>query len=513
MKKTILIAIIGLFAFDKAHAQNMSREAYISAYAKWAVLEMYEYGIPASITLAQGILESGSGNSDLAKFANNHFGIKCHKGWEGLKYYHDDDSIQECFRVYPTVLESYRDHSLFLRTRSRYAGLFELDRTDYVGWARGLKAAGYATNPKYPEMLILSIEDFDLYEYDMYPDPRPEEIANAQSNQKVIKKDTLTNKPVEEEILIVNGRKCVKIKKGFNVAELSFKHNISVSKLYKYNDIISEEMLDTGMYFFLEKKENEGQVDFHKVKTGESMFQLAQMYGVKLQRIYDLNLMEKYMQPMVGEMIYLRYERDTAPKVRTYYEVIQERDSLIEKRKQLEMRRRSGIEKAVVEQRYRLQIEQLKNKNKDEEIKLAEMEYQINKLKKEQEKFQKNKESRKKEIERLEQEEREKQEIKLEEKIEEKKEVFESNPSDNSPKTPIFIKTTSDTNSSVKSKAISTNSIVKPGDITHIVGQGETLFSIARKYSVSLSELKENNMMGDDLNIKIGQEIIIQKKR
>ena len=153
------------------------------------------------------------------------------------------------------------------------------------------------------------------------------------------------------------------------------------------------------------------------------------------------------------------------------------------------------------------------NKNKEEEIKLAEMEYQINKLKKEQEKFQKNKESRKREIERLEQEEREKNENKLEEKKEEKIEVFESNPTDNNAKVPVSIKPTSDTNGSIKTKLVpASNNIVRPGDITHIVGQGETLFSIARKYSVSLSELKENNNIRDDLNIKIGQEIIIQKK-
>ena len=143
----------------------MSRAEYIAKYKDLAVAEMHQYGIPASITLAQGMLESGNGNSELARKSKNHFGIKCHSSWEGKKVYHDDDEAQECFRKYPTVRASFRDHSVFLQ-RARYANLFELAITDYKAWSKGLKKAGYATNPKYSEILIKIIEDNQLQQYD-----------------------------------------------------------------------------------------------------------------------------------------------------------------------------------------------------------------------------------------------------------------------------------------------------------------------------------------------------------
>lgn len=159
------LIIIFFFWTNLAAAQDMSRAEYISKYKDLAVAEMHQYGIPASITLAQGVLESGNGNSELARKSKNHFGIKCHSSWKGKKVYHDDDEAQECFRKYPTVAASYRDHSVFLQ-KARYANLFELAITDYKGWAKGLKKAGYATNPKYPELLIKIIEDNQLQQYD-----------------------------------------------------------------------------------------------------------------------------------------------------------------------------------------------------------------------------------------------------------------------------------------------------------------------------------------------------------
>ena len=159
------LVIILFFWTSLVAAQNMSREEYITKYKDLAVAEMYRYGIPASITLAQGILESGNGNSELARKGKNHFGIKCHSSWEDKKVYHDDDKANECFRKYPTVAASYRDHSIFLH-KARYANLFELAITDYKGWAKGLKKAGYATNPNYPELLIKIIEDNQLQQYD-----------------------------------------------------------------------------------------------------------------------------------------------------------------------------------------------------------------------------------------------------------------------------------------------------------------------------------------------------------
>ncbi|NQX55648.1 glucosaminidase domain-containing protein [Pedobacter panaciterrae] len=155
-------------AADKANPEYKSRTTvmYIDEFKGVAIEEMNKYGIPASITLAQGIIESGSGNSSLAKYANNHFGIKCTSEWKGKGYYKDDDKANDCFRVYKDARESYRDHSEFLR-RKRYSALFELDKNDYKNWAVGLKQAGYATNPKYPDLLINTIEKYQLYFYDL----------------------------------------------------------------------------------------------------------------------------------------------------------------------------------------------------------------------------------------------------------------------------------------------------------------------------------------------------------
>lgn len=195
MKKTILILTVATLLLGACKSRQYSRNnkqiekaankenpnftnyttlAYIHAFKNVAIEEMNAYGIPASITLAQGILESGSGNSSLAKYANNHFGIKCTSDWKGKAYYKDDDQANDCFRVYKDARESYKDHSEFLK-RKRYSFLFELDKNDYKNWALGLKTAGYATNPKYPDMLISTIEKYKLYQYDQ-PESEREKI-------------------------------------------------------------------------------------------------------------------------------------------------------------------------------------------------------------------------------------------------------------------------------------------------------------------------------------------------
>jgi flagellum-specific peptidoglycan hydrolase FlgJ len=173
-----ILLFIFSFCLASAFASN-TPEQYIALYKNDAIKEMKEYGVPASITLAQGMLESSNGNSALAVKANNHFGIKCHSDWTGDTYHMDDDEKNECFRKYPNVLDSYRDHSKFLKERSRYAALFTLKITDYKGWAEGLKAAGYATNPKYPQLLVNLIERYQLYIYDS-------EIAVVDSTKHVV---------------------------------------------------------------------------------------------------------------------------------------------------------------------------------------------------------------------------------------------------------------------------------------------------------------------------------------
>jgi flagellum-specific peptidoglycan hydrolase FlgJ len=217
--------------------QSYTSLSYIERFKGIAIQEMNQYGIPASITLAQGLFESGSGNSELAKVANNHFGIKCTRDWTGKSYYKDDDSANECFRVYDNPDDSYRDHSAFLK-RKNYAKLFELDKNDYEGWARGLKQAGYATNPKYPELLINIIVRYHLDQYD-----RPEgEIAKIKREDRVLSQindsigkpntDTLTQSRPDDKIYTV--------KQGDTLYNISKRFGITVDELKALNSIADD---------------------------------------------------------------------------------------------------------------------------------------------------------------------------------------------------------------------------------------------------------------------------------
>ncbi|WP_445721999.1 glucosaminidase domain-containing protein [Flavobacterium sp.] len=210
-----------LEATSKVSVTYRNVSDYIDGFKDIAKQNMKEYGIPASITLAQGILESGAGNGRLSREANNHFGIKCHKEWNGPSITHDDDAAQECFRKYNDPSESYKDHSLFLTSRSRYNGLFKLDKGDYVGWAKGLKSAGYATDPKYPAKLISIIERYELFQYD-------NEILSRENTKK---QDRVV---VEEGI--VNGA-TYEIQKGDTLYSISRKFNMSVDEIKKVNGL------------------------------------------------------------------------------------------------------------------------------------------------------------------------------------------------------------------------------------------------------------------------------------
>ena len=204
---------------------------YVRKYAPLAVLEMHEYKIPASITLAQGILESGNGRSELASKSNNHFGIKCHTGWKGQKVYHDDDEKGECFRKYKYVQTSYKDHSKFLTTRRRYAGLFKLRKTDYKGWAKGLKKAGYATDKKYPKKLIRIIETYELYEFDKFT--KKDLKRGKRKDKKKVKEPEIVIKPQ------TSIPKYYTVQKGDTLYSISKKFNTTVELLKEINGLKS----------------------------------------------------------------------------------------------------------------------------------------------------------------------------------------------------------------------------------------------------------------------------------
>lgn len=301
-------------------------QAYIDNFKDDAIKEMQMYNIPASITLAQGMLESGNGTSDLAIHANNHFGIKCHDEWTGETYIMNDDEKNECFRKYKSVLESYTDHSLFLKSRARYASLFELNHTDYKGWANGLKDAGYATDPNYTKRLLDLIEAYELYKYDIGSHTsRRHRISqekhtakNKTSNQKSKstaaaaakqKQSIKSNTPVsveQREILREGIVKYVIIKPSDTFYKISKETDKDLWQLYKYNDMTKDEKLFPGRRLYLQPKRRKAKEAFHTVKKGETMKSISQDYCIKLKQLYKKNNMHPGEEPSVGEVLNMR---------------------------------------------------------------------------------------------------------------------------------------------------------------------------------------------------------------
>ena len=292
MKSLVYLFII-LITFSVS-AQELSSEDYIQKFHEIAIDEMHSYGIPASITLAQGILESGNGNSQLSKKSKNHFGIKCHKGWAGKKVYHDDDEENECFRKYKKVSDSYRDHSEFLKNRDRYAFLFDYKMTDYKSWAKGLKKAGYATNPHYADKLIELIERFDLAQYDN---------ASKSGKRKVKKPKRKERKKVRKS---ENGLKYVLSDEGDDFDKIAREHSMWMWELLKFNDVKSNQNLSHGIVVYLEQKKSKSKTEFHIVEKGETLYSIAQLHGVQLAKLRHKNRLDKNQDVLEGEKVFLR---------------------------------------------------------------------------------------------------------------------------------------------------------------------------------------------------------------
>jgi hypothetical protein len=320
MKKLFLafIVIFPLFAV----AQRITPEEYIQTYKDIAMREMREHKIPASITLAQGLLESGAGNSALAREAKNHFGIKCHKGWTGKTYYMDDDEKDECFRKYKNAEESFRDHSEFLCTRSRYADLFKLKITDYKGWARGLKAAGYATNPKYAQLLIDRIELYDLTKYDrialglmtddnQLPEIAEEdelvELAYSPSNRATFE---LVDMTADKRFIYENnGVRFVFAKEGETPEGMAKEFGIKYKKFCEYNCLRHpEEMVfHSGDVVYLARLKNKNwKARKHTVEQGETIRDIALHYAVKPEKLLKKNDLQKGAKLQKGQKLWLR---------------------------------------------------------------------------------------------------------------------------------------------------------------------------------------------------------------
>jgi LysM repeat protein len=264
--------------------------AYIAKYSDMAVEQMKQYGIPASITLAQGLLESDAGRSSLATKCNNHFGIKCHSDWTGRKMYHDDDERHECFRCYRDADDSFRDHSLFLVNGARYKSLFKLDRTDYKGWAKGLKAAGYATSPTYATKLIEIIERYGLERYDS-------------KNGSRLKAGQLPHQP-----LLVNGQRCVRLREGETLKDIAREYGMQLSLLRRFNEVDRKFTPPTGTNIFLERKKARADVEHrsYTVKKGDSLWSISQQFGVKMKSLVNRNHLGADNPLTVGMTLLLR---------------------------------------------------------------------------------------------------------------------------------------------------------------------------------------------------------------
>ena len=319
----ISIAILFSFFSFCAFAQRITIEEYVDQFKDIAMNEMRRSGVPASITLAQGILESENGNSELVKKSNNHFGIKCKSTWTGESVTHDDDANGECFRAYTNAGDSYRDHSDFLKANQRYASLFKLDPTDYAAWARGLKKAGYATNPKYPELLMKYIEQNNLQQYSLIVlNKLPEtdiaaSIAAANENKTVPEVAASDNKPQPAiqnavlsadpgKVISINRIKCVFEKKGTSLLAIANKNNIGLSKLMEFNDMTEEGLLGKDQYIYLAKKAKTGDQEFYIVQSAETLNDVAQLTGVQLKYILAYNNLNEAAKLYPGTKLFLQ---------------------------------------------------------------------------------------------------------------------------------------------------------------------------------------------------------------
>lgn len=320
----------GRVAIDSAVSvkhSNRDVAMYTSLYAGEAMHEMVRTGIPASITLAQGIIESDYGRSRLATKANNHFGIKCHKDWKGGRIYHDDDRRNECFRKYRNPEESFKDHSDFLVNGSRYRFLFDLREDDYKAWAKGLKKAGYATNPKYASMLIRAIEDNHLYKYDVVvlgsgkgnrktkeesiDDPvytTPNSELHTPNSELRTQHSSISVRSSISRIKERNRIQYIIVEEGDTYESLAEDFDLLSWEIFRYNDLPDEAQLLAGQLVYLQPKRNKAEhgKEFHIIKEGETMYTISQLYGIRLKTLYERNGLIPGRSPDPGTELWLR---------------------------------------------------------------------------------------------------------------------------------------------------------------------------------------------------------------
>ena len=311
MKKLIFIITVIILS-SNLFAQKISPDEYIHTYCNMAVAEMKRSGIPASVTLAQGILETECGNSELVKKSNNHFGIKCKSTWTGESVSHTDDAPNECFRKYNNPADSYKDHSDYLKTSPRYAALFQLASSDYKGWAYGLKKAGYATYPQYPQIVISNIEKYNLQQYDNLTEKDLDDIAinKITTAQKLEVQNFAVNiTAIENSIKLknkINGLKALMAPKGSSLLVIASKANIDLGKLLEFNDLSTDGLINDEQVIYLEKKPKQGNRDFYIVLQIETLYDISQNNAIQLKYLLQFNNMDVNQTVQKGTKIKLR---------------------------------------------------------------------------------------------------------------------------------------------------------------------------------------------------------------
>ena len=347
-KLKILFLLFATVALKNSFAQQLDPVVigYINTYKDLAISEMQRTGIPASIKLAQGIHETSAGTSDLVKRSNNHFGLKCKTEWTGMTVKHTDDAPNECFRKYENSKDSYKDQSDYLKKSPRYASLFELDPTDYKAWASGLKKAGYATNPKYTQVLIKLIEDYDLQDYTMIALGKlkkgQETLANAgiksdKTSDKIIMDEKPVVMPTEPEIVVyakketkqqaaveiksdypdgefkINETKVIYAKKGTSYLSIAEKYSIPLVRIFEFNEMKVQEFVDKDRLIYIMRKRKTGLNDQHIVRPGETLSDIAQTEALRIESLLEYNFLQPNMQPAVGSVLYLRTKAPAMP--------------------------------------------------------------------------------------------------------------------------------------------------------------------------------------------------------
>ena len=339
------VKFFSLLFFSAVSKLLMAQDAdaiqqYIATYKELAITEMLRTGVPAAIKLAQGIHETSAGESDLVKKSNNHFGIKCKNTWTGESVRHDDDARGECFRKYEKAEDSYRDHSDFLKNNTRYSSLFNLDPVDYEDWARGLKRAGYATDPRYPQILIKLIENYNLNDYTLialgkkkddpqdliadnnikippgvYSLPAETVINEGNSDQTAANKlkKQIQDYPVGE--FKINETKVFFAGKGSSYLTIANQYNIPLARIFEFNDMPQQEIVDKDQLIYLQRKRKSGNNEYHIVRPGETLFDIAQAEAIRLESLLGYNMLSNGQQPAIGERLFLQTKASSAPRL------------------------------------------------------------------------------------------------------------------------------------------------------------------------------------------------------